>query len=124
VLSTLPDWRGASWAHEVGAVIQQDRPQHPQFDGPPWQDAVRAAGGWSEPREIRVTTSQAADPESILQYLASISWIAALPAERRAETLSRLATLISDGETPSELPLQVVIGVSALGGVKARPIDS
>jgi ubiquinone/menaquinone biosynthesis C-methylase UbiE len=116
VLSTLPDWRGASWAQEVGAAMQRARPQHPQFDGPPWQDAVRAAGGWSEPREIRVTAAQPADPEAIVQYIASISWIAALPAEQRAETLAQLATLIFDGETPPELPVHVVIGVSALGG--------
>jgi ubiquinone/menaquinone biosynthesis C-methylase UbiE len=112
VLKTLPDWRGASWAQEVGAVMQRARPQHPQFDGPPWQDAVRVAGGWSEPREIRVTTSQAVDPEAIVQYLGSVSWIAALPGEERAETLSQLATLIAEGETPAELPLQVVIGVT------------
>ena len=27
------------------------------FDGPPWQEAVRAATGWKAPREIRVITS-------------------------------------------------------------------
>jgi SAM-dependent methyltransferase len=116
VLSTVPDWRGASWAHEVGGVMQRARPQHPHFDGPPWHDAVRLAGGWSEPREIRVTTSQPADPEAIIQYLASLSWIAAMPAEQRAEMLTQLATLISEGETPAELPVHVVIGVTALGG--------
>jgi ubiquinone/menaquinone biosynthesis C-methylase UbiE len=124
VLTTLPDWRGASWAHEVGGVMQAVRPEHPQFDGPAWQNAVRAAGGWSEPREIRITTSQRADPESILQYIASISWIAGLPEERRAETLNRLGTLIRDGETPAELPLHVVIGVCALDGASARPAGS
>jgi ubiquinone/menaquinone biosynthesis C-methylase UbiE len=56
VLSTVPDWGGASWAHEVGTLIAGLRPEHPHFDGPPWQDAVRAAGGWTAPREIRVTT--------------------------------------------------------------------
>jgi SAM-dependent methyltransferase len=123
VLSTIPDWRGASWAQELGAAMERARPEHPHFDGPPWQDAVRAAGGWSEPREVRVTTSQPADPEAILKYLASVSWIAALPEEQRAETLAQLAALISDGETPSELPLHVVIGLSTLGGGSARPID-
>ena len=58
VLSTVPDWSGASWAHELGTLIQQLRPEHPYFDGPPWQEAVRLAGGWTAPREIRVTASQ------------------------------------------------------------------
>jgi SAM-dependent methyltransferase len=122
VLSTIPDWRGASWAHDLGAAMERARPEHPHFDGPPWQDAVRA-GGWGEPREIRVTTSQPADPEAIVQYLSSVSWIAALPDEQRTEMLAQLAALISQGETPAELPLHVVIAVSALGDGRARPID-
>jgi SAM-dependent methyltransferase len=123
VLSTIPDWRGASWAHELGAAMERARPEHPHFDGPSWQDAVRAAGGWSEPREIRVTTSQPADRAGILQYLATVSWIAALGEEQRAETLAQLEALISDGETPAELPLHVVIGLSSLGEGRTRPID-
>src|SRR6185312_6800181 len=38
VLRILPDWRGASWAHQVGTLIAELRPDHPQFDGPRWQD--------------------------------------------------------------------------------------
>ena len=44
VLSTVPDWGGASWAHQVGTLVAGLRPEHPHFDGAPWQDAVRAAG--------------------------------------------------------------------------------
>jgi SAM-dependent methyltransferase len=114
VLSTFPDWREASWGQELGATMERLRPEHPNFDGPSWKDAVRAAGGWSEPREVRVTTSHASDPEAIVRYLGSVSWIAAIPAEQRAETLAQLARLIADGETPAEMPLHVVIGLSAL----------
>jgi SAM-dependent methyltransferase len=114
VLSTIPDWSGASWAEELGTLMQRLRPEHPQFDGPPWQDAVRAAGGWTPPREIRVTSAQATDCESILAYLASVSWIAALPEERRRETLARLAALLAEGETPSEMPIRVRIGLASL----------
>jgi hypothetical protein len=89
------------------------RPEHPHFDGPPWQDAVRAAGGWSAPREIRVTTSQPAVPERFVDYLASISWVASLPDRRRAETLAQIAALISAGETPAELPVHVLVGLAA-----------
>ena len=46
VLTTVPDWGSASWAHEVGSLIGDLRPQHPHFDGPPWQDALAAADGW------------------------------------------------------------------------------
>jgi SAM-dependent methyltransferase len=88
VLSTVPDWAGASWAHEVGTLMAGLRPKHPHFDGPPWQDAVRATGGWTAPREIRVTTSQPACPERMVDCVASMSWVAALPEDQRAETLA------------------------------------
>jgi SAM-dependent methyltransferase len=114
VLSTVPDWGGATWAHEVGTLMAELRPQHPHFDGPPWQDAVRAAGGFTEPREIRVTTSQPANPERMVDYLASMSWVAALPEPRRAETLAQIDTIVRAGETPAELPIHVIVGLSTL----------
>lgn len=113
VLSTVPDWGGASWAHELGTLIERLRPEHPYFDGPPWQEAVRAAGGWTAPREIRVTTSQPADPSRIVDYVASMSFVAALPDQERVAWLEQVAALVDAGETPAELPVQVVVGLSA-----------
>jgi ubiquinone/menaquinone biosynthesis C-methylase UbiE len=114
VLTTAPDWGGASWAHEVGALMAGLRPEHPQFDGPPWQDAVRASGGWSEPREVRLTTFQPAVAERFVDYLASFSWIAALPEQQRLQTLEQVSAIVSAGETPTQLPVHVVVGVSVL----------
>jgi len=114
LLSTLPDWSGASWAHEVGTLLAAKRPEHPYFDGPPWQDAVRAAGGWSVPREIRVTSVQPARPERMVDYIASMSWVAAMSEEERTETLGQVGELIGAGETPAELPIHVVIGLATL----------
>ena len=113
VLTTVPDWSGASWAHEVGTLMSGLRPEHPGFDGPPWQDAVRAADGWSEPREIRMTTFQPVVREQFVDYIASISWIAALPDERRAETLAQIAAIVSAGQAPAELPVHVILGLAA-----------
>jgi SAM-dependent methyltransferase len=112
VLATLPDWSGASWAHELGSLIAHLRPEHPYFDGPPWREAVRAAGGWSAPREIRVTTFQPADPGRIVDHVASMSFVAALPEGERVKWLSRVASLVEAGETPAELPVQVVVGLA------------
>jgi ubiquinone/menaquinone biosynthesis C-methylase UbiE len=114
VVTTIPDWGDASWAHELGTLIVSLRPQHPHFDGPPWQDAVRAAGGWSEPREIRVTTKQPASPERIVDHVASISWFAALPEDQRADVLARVEETVRAGETPDELPMHAVIGLTSL----------
>lgn len=114
VLTTVPDWSGASWAHELGTMVQRVRPEHPYFDGPPWQEAVRADGGWTDPREVRVTTSQPASPGGIVDYVASMSFVAALPDDERAEWLDKVAWLVDGGEMPIELPIHVVIGLTTL----------
>jgi SAM-dependent methyltransferase len=114
VLSIVPDWGGASWAHEVGTVMASLRPAHPKFDGPSWQDAVRAADGWTAPREIRLTALQPLPPERLIDYIESVSWMAALPADQRAETLARIGAIVSAGETPAELPVHAVIGLASL----------
>jgi SAM-dependent methyltransferase len=114
LLSTVPDWSGASWANELGTMIQRLRPEHPYFDGPPWQEAVRATAGWTAPREIRVTTSQPTDPGQIVAYVASMSFVAALPADQHAEWMAQVAALVDAGETPDELLVQVVVGLTSL----------
>jgi hypothetical protein len=40
-------------------------------------------------------------------------WIAALPERRRAEALAELDAAIRAGETPAELPVHVIIGLTA-----------
>ncbi len=116
VLKMLPDWGGTSWAHDVGTLIAEARPEHPQFDGPSWQDSVRAAGEWSEPRELRITFTRPTLPEECVAYIASISWIAALPPEQRLQTLTRVAEIVEAGETPAEMPVHVRVGLTTLRG--------
>jgi SAM-dependent methyltransferase len=116
VLNTVPDWSGASWAHEVGTLIAQARTEHPHFDGPSWQETVRAVGGFGDPREVHVTVTLPASAERIAAHVASMSWIAALPDERRRELSERIGELLASGETPSELPVHYSIGLASLAG--------
>jgi SAM-dependent methyltransferase len=117
VVTTFPDWGAASWAHEVGTLLAGLRPQHPQFDGPPWQDAVRASGAWTEPREVSLQISTPASPRRILDHIASFSWIAALSPRERDERLAQLEAVIERGETPPEMPVRVVLGLSELAAL-------
>jgi hypothetical protein len=75
---------------------------------------VEAAGGWTAPREIQLTFSQPIDAERVIDYSASMSWVAALPEDRRTDTLARLGAIIRAGDTPPELPVHVRIGLTAL----------
>jgi SAM-dependent methyltransferase len=114
VLSTAPDWSGTSWGHELGTLLQQTRPEHPHFDGPSWRDAVEAAGGWTGLREIRITTSQPVDADRIGDYVASVSWIAAMTDRERTQTLAQVRALLAAGDSPDELPLHVTVGLTRL----------
>jgi len=114
VVSTVPDWSGASWAHELGTLVMQSRPEHPHFDGPGWQEAVRKAGGFTAPREVRVTVSAPVSPEQVADHIGSMSWIAAMPDDERIATLGRIRSLVAEGHTPPELPVHFVIGMTAL----------
>lgn len=114
VLNSIPDWEGASWADELGTLVAGTRPKHPHFDGPPWEDSVRAASGWMEPREVRVSTSGPAVPERIVDHMSSISWIAGMPSDERERVMGRMRTLILGGETPPQMRLHVSIGLAQL----------
>jgi SAM-dependent methyltransferase len=114
VLATAPDWSGATWADDVGKLVMRLRPEHPHFDGPPWQESVAAAGGWSTPRVVRVSTRAPAQPERIVDYVASMSWMAALAEPERAEALAQVSSIVEAEETPDELGLNVTIGLTTL----------
>jgi SAM-dependent methyltransferase len=109
VVWTIPDWGGASWAHELGTLMAELRPEHPGFDGPPWQSAASASGRWSRPREVRITSARPASPERIVDHIASMSWIAAIAEPARAEHLAQMRALIDAGETPAELPFHYLL---------------
>jgi SAM-dependent methyltransferase len=111
---TIPDWGAASWAHDVGTLMAASRPEHPAFDAPPWQDAARASGRWSEPREVRVTVSNPAQSSRIVDLIASMSWIAAMTEADRREHLFRVRELIDGGETPAELPVHFALALASL----------
>jgi len=112
LLNTAPDWSGASWAHELGTLVAGTRPEHPNFDGRPWQEFVRKADGFAEPWELGVTTHGPADPERVLAHMASVSWIAGLPAPQGAEVLARMRAIVQAGETPERFALHVEIGLT------------
>jgi SAM-dependent methyltransferase len=112
IMSMVPDWRGASWAHDLGTLVAGSRPQHPHFDGPPWQEVVAAAGGWSPGREIRVTTSRPTVPEQIVDHMASMSWVAAMAEPEREALIARARELVNSGEAPPEMPIHVIIGLT------------
>lgn len=116
LFNAMPDWSGASWVHELGTLVAGTWPEHPEFDGRSWQQFVRAAGGFAELRQLRVTTHVPADPMQVLAHMASITWIAGLPEPQRAEVLAGMRAIIQAGETSEHFALHVEVGVTTLVG--------
>lgn len=114
VLTTAWDWSGAPWAHELGSLLAALRPEHPQFDGTPWQRSVTAAGSWDPVREMTLVAPAACDAGSVADYVASMSWIAAMPSAEHASTMARVRALLAGSEGPMQLAVRYQLGVTAL----------
>jgi ubiquinone/menaquinone biosynthesis C-methylase UbiE len=114
VIATAPDWGGAPWAHELGSLIASERPQHPQIEGPSWQQALRDSGAWREPREIRIVAERPASVEQLAAWVASLSWVVALEAQRRERLLGTVRELLAAGGVPAAMPVHFLLTVSEL----------
>ena len=114
VIAAIPDWTGASWADELGRLLNEIRPEHPFFDGPSWREPVAAAGGWGAPRQVQVVVDRPARPELMADYLSSMSFVAAMPADERSRAIERIEALVSSGSTPETMAIRVVIGLASL----------
>ncbi|HLH14181.1 MAG TPA: class I SAM-dependent methyltransferase [Solirubrobacteraceae bacterium] len=109
VLASAPDWRGAAWGHALGELITRERPPHPQFEGPPWQQALRSSEEWEEPEEVRISASLPASAPRLLAYITSMSWVAAMEPERRARLLEQASELLAASEVPARMPMRFLL---------------
>lgn len=112
IIDMVRDWRGASWSEAIERIVVGSRPEHPNFDGAPWDEFVSAAEGWSEPWEVRVIAPQPAEPEQIVAHLASISWIAGLPEAEREATLAQIREAVLGGAMPERMSVRVRLGLA------------
>ena len=109
------DWRGTAWADDLAEHVADLRPEHPLFDGPPWQEVVRNSADWGPLWEISVRASAPASREQILNYVSSFSFMAMKTPEERAEAAARADAIIGSTEVPDELPVRFRISL-------ARPV--
>lgn len=119
VITTMWDWSGAQWAHDLGALLASLRPEHPQFDGPSWQEALAARGCWEPVREWQLQAPAPCDAARMADYVASISWVAALPEQARARTLARARALLARESMPATLTVHYALAVTRLAASAA-----
>ena len=104
ILRTVPVLQ-APWSAELGAIMEGLRPEHPAFTARSPAGALVEDPHFGPVQERTVKSSQTMDRQRILAYLASMSWVATLPA--RGELLARVEKLLDRHEV-SELTHEVL----------------
>ena len=105
------DWRPTAWGEDLAALVTELRPEHPLFDGPPWQQVLRSSPGWEGLRELTVRAPAPASLDQILAYLCSFSFVAQMSPEDRAGVAARGAEVIGDRQVPAELEVRFRISI-------------
>lgn len=95
ILRTLPVFE-APWGHELGSILAAERPEHPAFGERGAAAALEEDGHFGAVDERVVMGEHATDREGMLAYVATLSWIGALPAPRRAEVLGLVEAVLDE----------------------------
>ncbi len=90
--------RGAPWMAALAEAMERVRPPHLGYEH---ERGIRAFGpeaGFSEPLRHDLPFERVTDREGVLAYVASASFVALLPDERRRALLAQIAAEVPDGE--------------------------
>jgi ubiquinone/menaquinone biosynthesis C-methylase UbiE len=88
---------------ELDAILRPLRGQTPAYSGR-WRDAFVRTRLWGSLQETTLPHVQLLDREGVVARVASTSFIAELPDERRAEVLDQVRALVKGRPEPLELP--------------------
>jgi SAM-dependent methyltransferase len=78
----------APWGHELGSLIADSRPDHPAFVSRGAAAALEEDPAFGPVTETEITSEHASDRERTLAYVASLSWVGSLPADRLERLLA------------------------------------
>ena len=88
----------------ISDVIEPHRVAVPTHRSQQWQPELAATGLFAGPDERVFRHVHVVDVETLVERYASVSFIAALPNDRRAEVLGEIRTLAEGYEEPIEYP--------------------
>ncbi len=88
----------------LDAVLQPLRRGTPAYRSGQWRSAFARTRGWRSVEETELAHVQLLDREGVVARVASTSFIATLPTDRRAEVLDQIRSLVKDHPNPIALP--------------------
>ncbi len=96
---------GPDWAQRLGDLLDAVRPEHPGFTPDRGADGLVRHGGFAALRRSRIAFEHHSSAADLCAYVASISFVALLTADRRAALLREVAELVEGVHEPLALPM-------------------
>jgi len=88
--------RTVDWVDKVWGIMDREERNAPWRDHENWRDsALGERHGFGELHDATFRHEQATSPEGVVERIASVSHIAALPDDRRAEVLDEIRALLA-----------------------------
>jgi SAM-dependent methyltransferase len=104
---------GHRWAAELVDLLNAARPEHPGFTETQGRDAIEASGLFAPFERVDVTHVHASTRAKTVASIASMSYVAIMPADERAALLSRVDALLRDhGVEELDVPLRTAVWTS------------
>ena len=94
LLWNWPDDTGRDWARSLWSLLEEHRRGAPSFLSMEWRKAVEGVTGFTHLQEEIVSWTPRSTMDSLLARISSISFIAALPDEKRAGVLQEARDLL------------------------------
>jgi len=83
------------WVRALAAILEPLEGAAPRFRTGRWREAFRGGAGFGPLAEARFRTEQAGPPEAVVERVASVSFVAALPEGARAAVLGEVRRLLA-----------------------------
>lgn len=106
ILRTVPLFE-ERWTEGLGKIMEGIRPEHPGFGQAGPAAALEDDPAFGPVNELSLRMPASLDRDGLLAYMASISWVATMPEERRSELLGAIEALLDEHDVQrSEFELE------------------
>ena len=97
------------WVARLGAILDPLAGSLPRFRTGRWRHALDRSGLFGPLEERRFAHSRPLDRESVVEWVATISFLAVLPEAHKAGVLRRVAATVSREPEPVDVPYETCV---------------
>lgn len=97
------------WVGALGAILDPLAASLPRFRTGRWRDALDRTDRFGPLDERRFPFSRPLDRASVVDWVATTSWVAVLPDDERAGVLRQVAAAVAEEPEPVEVPYETCV---------------